>query len=67
MSFTLKLIRRGERIYPDDRHILGGQDIEQIDAFNHLFPDRAFIFENIDQLYFMARIHNWKVEIQDNK
>lgn len=65
--FTLKIKKVDNCYYvSDDKHASGGIDINQREAFYHLFPNGHVEEWLVDSLFFLAKLHNWEVEITNN-
>ena len=65
-AFTLKVIddKSSGYLVSDTLHPLGGIDILQSVAFNHLFPDGACDWMLRQTLYDMAELHGWGVSVR---
>lgn len=64
--FALKVKKVDRHHYVSDDHQNGIFDVYQRRAFCHLFPDGFVDVAFIDTLFFLAKLHNWEVEITNN-
>lgn len=67
-NFTLKVIRDNTKqvIVPDEKHYHGGIDAEQIIAFQHLIPEGFIDLWREEDLFNLADMHGWEVEIKNS-
>ena len=64
--FKLKVVEWAKTgfIMSDSVSDHGGLDINQIDAFTHLFPEGFANTLNKERLFHLAHLHGWTVEIR---
>jgi hypothetical protein len=66
MSLTLRVEKnmKSGNISPDWHHPNGGQDVENVYAFRHLFPKGYADFMEQEIFLMLVNAHGWKLEVK---